>query len=307
MEILVDGYQVKVIRADAYVQKLVHEQVGDGCYGFSCSLEDAVVNDSVVVEARLANLATAVGTPIILTRPSEKVPQLSRPGAVHWLGGLRFSGWIAGHQATATGKVLVDGTAITRLQATAWTHIGTSELNADPVRTFDVHLPEKFADGIVHRLVLTDDAGENIGGGPLSFIAYADGLREAVTGRGISEPELLRAELFDRLLPMSVPFSEYQAWSENLPIVAGPSVALRAAVIVVGPGSMDDTLESLQEQIHADWTAVSLPQTSGPTDFRAEQAQAFLDSDAIDCDFVVFALAGTLFAPSALQPIRRHL
>ena len=68
-----------------------------------------------------------------------------------------------------------------------------------------------------------------------------------------------------------------------------------------GPGSMDDTLESLQEQIHADWTAVSLPQTSGPTDFRLEQAQAFLDSDAIDCDFVVFALAGTLFAPSALR------
>src|SRR5450631_2890076 len=120
VEILVDGYPVRVIRADAYVRELMEQQVGDGCYGFSCSLDDAVVNDSAVVEARLANLATAVGTPITLAWPSDKEPQLSGPGTVRWLGGLRFSGWIAGRQATTTGKVLVDGSPITRLRATTW-------------------------------------------------------------------------------------------------------------------------------------------------------------------------------------------
>src|SRR5271167_2087066 len=61
VEILVDGYPVEVIRADAYVHELVKQQVGDGYYGFACALNEAVVSDSAIVEARLANLATAVG------------------------------------------------------------------------------------------------------------------------------------------------------------------------------------------------------------------------------------------------------
>ena len=303
VEILVDGYSVQVIRADEYVHKLVEEQVGDGCYGFSCSLDDAVINDSVVVEARLANLATPVGTPIVLAQPSAQEPQLSGPGSIRWLGGLRFSGWIAGRQVTATGKVLVDGVPITRLQATTWTHVGTSEHNARAVRSFDIHLPKKFADGTVHRLVLTDDAGENISGDPISFLAYADGLRETLAGHGVSDSELLRAELLDRLLPMSVPFSEYQSWREHFLDLSGTPVRLRGAVVMVGPGAIDASLESLQQQIHREWTAVSLPETSEPTGFKTEELQAFLENDGADCDFVVFALGGTLFAPTALQQI----
>jgi O-antigen biosynthesis protein len=301
VEIFVDGYSVQVVRADAYVHKLVEEQIGDGCYGFSCTLDDAVINDSAVVEARLANLATPVGTPILLAQPSNKEPHIFGPGSIRWLGGLRFSGWIAG--PTATGKVLVDGVPITRLQATTWTHVGTSEHNARAVRTFDIHLPERFADGTVHQLVLTDDADENISGSPITFFAFADGLREAVAGRGISDPELLRAELLDRLLPMSVPFSFYQNWREHLIDLPGAPIPLRGAVIMVGPGAIDDSLESLQRQVHSDWTAVSLPETSEPTGFQTEEAQAFLENDGADCDFVIFALGGTLFAPTALQQI----
>ena len=303
VEILIDGYPIQVVRADAFVQDLSEDQVGDACYGFSCTIKEVVLNDSVVVEARLANLATAVGTPITLAMPSDMMPQLSGPGTVRWLGGLRFSGSIAGRQNTATGKVLVDGIPITRLRATTWSHVGTSEQDARAVRTFDFHLPQHFADGNVHQLVLTDDAGENVGGSPLVFIAYPDGLREAVAGRGVSEPEILRAELIDQLMLMSVPFSEYLAWRENLPISASPSVALRAAVILVGPGPIDDTLESLEEQTHPDWTAVFLPQTPEPNGFQPDQAQEYLDTDEADCDFIVFALAGTVFAPNALQQI----
>ena len=57
---------------------------------------------------------------------------------------------------------------------------------------------------------------------------------------------------------------------------AGSPASLRTAVIMVGPGSIDDTLESLQKQTNADWSAVSLPQTSQLTGFQAGQAQAFL-------------------------------
>ena len=305
VEILVDGYPVQVIRADAYVHQLANEQIGDGYYGFTCALQDAVVSDSTVVEARLANLGTVVGTPIVLSGPSEEASRHFMPGTIRWLGGLRFSGWISGDQVSATANILVDGTLITRVRASTWSHVGTSEADARAVRAFDFCLPKKFANGTAHQLVMVDDVGEDIGGGALAFITYADGLREAVAAQGLSEQEGLRAQLFDRLLPMSVPFSDYESWLERFPILSGPSVPLACAVMVVGSGATEDTLESLNEQIHSEWIAALLPQTVDPLGLRVELAQNFLASDGADCDFVVFALAGTLFAPFALQRIAR--
>ena len=301
VEILVDGYPVRVVRADADVHDLITEQVGDGCYGFSCSLDEALVHDSSVVEARIANLGIVVGEPIDLARPSEKAAQISAPGALRWLGGLRFSGWIDREPATA--NVLVDGVLVTQARASIWSHVGTSDKDARAVRTFDFHLPERFADGIVHRLALADDAGANVGGRSIVFIAYTDGFREAIIGRGLSEREQLRAGLLDRLIPMSMPFSEYQNWRETLPVESGQSAALRGAVILVGPGAVDATLATLHEQTNADWVAAYLPQSSGPTDLGTEEAQAFLGDAGADCDFVVFALAGALFAPAALRRV----
>src|SRR5258708_38586409 len=43
VEIIVDGRSVKAVRADAYVHELAREEVGDGCYGFSLALDDAVL------------------------------------------------------------------------------------------------------------------------------------------------------------------------------------------------------------------------------------------------------------------------
>ncbi|HYA60034.1 MAG TPA: glycosyltransferase, partial [Burkholderiaceae bacterium] len=302
VEMLIDGFPFRVIRADALVHTLIQEQIGDGCYGFSCALPTAAVNDKAVVEARLANLGTAVGTPITVTLATDQAPHPLGPGSLRWLGGLRFSGWIAGRDESAAANVHVDGTLIARVRATAWTHVGTSEEDARAVRAFDFYLPERFADGAVHQLTINDDARENIGG-PLVFIAYPDGLRATLVGQGISNEERLRAELFDQLIPMSLPLSQYRGWRDRFPDSSCPPVALRGAVIIVGPGATDDTLESLRQQTHADWVAASLPQTSEPTGFHTELARAFLNEDGANCEFVVFALAGTLFAPSALRRI----
>ncbi len=299
VEILIDGHPVKVIRADACVDELIKEGIGDGFYGFFCSLDDAIVNESAAVEARLANVGTAVGSPIVLDTLATAA--ISEPAALRWLGGLRFSGSIAERHETA--KVLVDGTPITRVRATTWSHVGTSAEDFRAVRAFDFHLPERFADGIVHRLTLTDDAGESVGGQPLIFLAFADGLRDAVAGRGFSEPELLRAELLDRLLPMSLPFSAYQKWRDGLPPPSDSSSALRGAVILIGDGATDDTLESLRQQAHSDWTAAALPPTDEPVGFDVKDAVSFLTNDGANCDFFVFTLAGTRFAPTALQKI----
>jgi O-antigen biosynthesis protein len=301
VEILIDGYPVRVIRADADVHDLMTEGVGDGRYGFSCTLDEGLVRDSSVVEARLANLGIAVGEPVKLTPPSKDVAQTMVPGGLRWLGGLRFSGWI--DREAETANVLVDGLQVTRVCASIWSHVGTSEKDARAVRTFDFHLPEKFADGLVHRLALANDAGDNVGGHSIVFIAYADGFREAVIGHGVSEREQLRAELLDQLIPMSVPFSQYPNWRESLPQESAQAPPLRTAVILVGPGAVDASLATLDEQTKVDWVAASLSHSTEPTSFSAHEAQAFLRDSGSDYDFVIFAIAGTLFAQSALQRI----
>ena len=303
VEILIDGYPVRVVRADALVPELATKRIGDACYGFSCRARRTTLNDSAVVEARLANVGTAVGAPVVLARDNGQAPKDWARGALRWLGGLRFSGWIARRGAEETVDVVVDGTVVMRVRASAWTHVGGSEADARPVPSLDFHLPERFADGCVHQLELLDDGGEDIGGQQLSFIAYPDGLREAIAGLGISQEEKLRAQLFDQLLPMSVPFSQYQSWHERFSILAGPPSALRGAVILAGPGAIDDTLESLNEQTHDAWTVASLPQLAEPMDVPPDLASTFLEAEGVDCDFVLFAMAGTVFAPTALQRI----
>ena len=77
VDILVDGHSVQVIRADACVSDLVKNQIGDGCYGFSCSLHEATVTNGAVVEARVANIGTSIGVPIALSESYKDRSQAS--------------------------------------------------------------------------------------------------------------------------------------------------------------------------------------------------------------------------------------
>ncbi len=301
VEILVDGYPISVLRADAYVHQLITEKVGDGHYGFSCALSEAVVSDSAVVEACLANLGFPVAAPIVLSQPSEDPASSYKRATLRWVGGLRFSGTLGGDQEQATGNILVDGMLITRVRATKWCHVGTSEADARAVRSFDFYLPETFADGNAHQLTMVDEAGEDIADGPLAFLAYPDSLRDVAAAHSLTEQEGRRSQLFNSLLPRSVSFPDYQRWRERFPILLGPPAALAGAVIMVGAGPTDDTLQSLNEQTHNDWVAASLPQRADPLGLDAALAQEFLSGAGEDSHFVVFTLAGTLFAPTALQ------
>jgi GT2 family glycosyltransferase len=303
VEILVDGYPVKVIRADGHVHELAGDRVGDGCFGFSFALPDGAVSEGSIVEARAANLANAIGAAIALDQPFPEKAQAATPGAVRWLGGLRFSGWIAGERELATADVLVDGVLIARVGAAAWSHVGASEDGGRAAGGLDFHLPERFADGAVHQLQAIDKLNQSLDGSPLAFLAFAGGLSETLLAGGESEINRTRAELFNQLAPMSLPMSDYQGWRKRLPAAPGPLGALRGAVIAVGPGAMDETLASLDEQTPAQWIAASLPATADPTGFRNADLQDFLRGDGDQCDFALFMLSGTVLAPSALARV----
>jgi O-antigen biosynthesis protein len=301
VEILVDGFPVQVVRADSYVHELARDGLGDGRFGFSVSLPNNVLGSHAIVEARLANLGTQIGFPIELEGDAGPQLDLNGPGMVCWLGGLRFSGWIGGSHELEAATVLVDGVPVMRVRPCGWSHVRSSGDDVSAVRAFDLHLPERFADAAPHSLAVLHEGGENFAGSPLTFVAFANGLSELVTSGvklGQKDP---RAEIFDRLWPMSMPLSEYQVWHQRVSILPGPPVALRGAVIMVGSGRMDDTLESIHEQSHTDWVAASLPETSDAASFRPEFAQSFLDGDGANTDFVVFGLAGTLLTPASLH------
>jgi GT2 family glycosyltransferase len=102
---------------------------------------------------------------------------------------------------------------------------------------------------------------------------------------------------------MSVPFAQYRRWRQQLPACATGGLSLKAAVIVVGPGVIDDTLDSLQAQSHPDWLAASLPETRDYVGFQNAAAREFLAGDGAEADFVVFLPSGTLLDAAALARI----
>jgi GT2 family glycosyltransferase len=300
VELLVDGYPVKCMRAADHVDALANDEIGDGCYGFSFSLADSALDEAAVVEVRVANLGTAIGEPVFVRAlvSSGHGSSSSSSGAVRWLGGLRFAGWVA-EGGDPVVDILVDGERINQIRASGWSHIGNTE-DACAVRALDFHLPERFADGTARRVAAMNAKGEHLEGSPLPFVAYADGLERAVAGSAAAHSEALRSAMFDRLVPMSVPFVQYQRWRGQLPAATVGQCGLKAAVIVVGPGEMDDTLASLNAQDHADWVAASLPETADYGGFDNAAALAFLAGDGAEADVVVFLPSGALLNANAL-------
>ena len=297
-----DGHVVRVVRADTYVRELAQQSLGDGFFGFSISLNSRVVNGGSVVAARLANIGTAVGPVIALEQPSSSVDPAEGAGAVRWLGGLRFSGWINADQDPATMNVLVDGILVDRIRISRWSHVGSGE-EASAVRSFDVFLPPRFGDACVHQLAIVTTSGENLQGSPFTFLTFADGLREFIASQDGPAQESLRAELFDQLVPASVPFARYQEWRQRFPVATGPAATELCGVVMVGSGDIDDTLASLTRQSGADWIAAAIGTDGTPAGFEPDLLQSFLEGEGADCGYVLFGLAGTVLAANALQRI----
>jgi len=291
VELLVDGFVVGCAVAHDAVDTLAEQGIGDGCYGFGFRLQAGILDDARIVEARLANLGDAVGQPIRVSAGDEHRAEAASPGAVRWLGGLRFAGWVADG---APVSIKVDGEQVAEVRADGWTHVATPHPQA--VRAFDLQLPERFSDGGAHRLTAENSRGIVLAGAPLPFMAFSRGLAAVTVGDG----DRLRAELFDRLMPMSIPFADYERWRELVPPWPAADVLPSAAVFVVGTGDAEATLESLHAQSHPEWVTAVHGEPGGATGFDNAALREFLAGDGEAADFVVFLPAGATLAPSAL-------
>ena len=305
VELLVGGYPVKCSRAADYVDALAARGIGNGCYGFSFSLADDVLHDEAVVEARIANLATAVGEPIVIRDGAVfgalLSPHAPAPGAVRWLGGLRFSGWVADGSEPVV-DICVDGERVRQVRASGWAQIGDAEA-ARAVRAFDVHLPQQLADGSARRAAVMNLNGEHLEGSPVSFVASFETVDRTGCNPAAASIEALGAGIVDRAVPISIPFAHYQAWRRHLAEPVADGDTLKAAVILVGAGDTDVTLKSLEAQCHPDWVAASLPESADFAGFHIDAAREFLAGDATKAKFVVFLLAGARLTAAALTRI----
>jgi GT2 family glycosyltransferase len=295
VELTVDGAPLQFAVADQYDEQLAREAKGDGCYGFSFIVPAESLCDATLVEARIANTWTRVGEPLRLSDAAGVAHEMQGRRGVRWIGGLRFCGWLDGAGPDVPKvSALIDGALATEAFARTWHHVGGRAKDADALPAFDLHLPPRFADGRVRLVRIVDEDGEDLPGSPLTFVAFNDGLERTLRDLAQVESEQLRGELFDRLIPASLPMSRYADWRHRFPPRSPVLNEAQepVAVVFAGEGDEERSVNSLDAQTCANWVAAALPATGADVAFDCAQLERFLKKQASACDVVVFAPSG---------------
>lgn len=305
IDILLDGVPVKTIRAQTHVPSLSTAGYGDGCYGFTCIFGSDEIAANPVVEARLTNIGAPVGHALSLRSPADADLPAVQAARVRWLGGLRIDGEVeVGRDRKAARNYRIQahaaGEVVAEVEAHAWASVKNSAGGQRWIGSFDLHLPVRFADGRLHHIRITTHEGEELNGSPLTIIAFKDGLRALLAGKPGAESALVRANLFDRLVPMSIPFASYPEWRERFRPEAKNADDTAVLVLLLGDGDVDATLRSLEEQSHQNWIAAAIPVREAPLGFDPQDILTLLTADAPDRKVVVASLAGAIFATDAL-------
>ncbi|MEP9366540.1 hypothetical protein [Xanthobacter sp. VNH20] len=320
IELLVDGVPTQVTRADLYHPALAEAGVGDGCYGFQFIVPAPVYASATRFEARLAN----VEEHLPLTEPVEPTGEAAR-GQVEWLGNLRFRGWVrqpASGEDASTPRILVsvDGTAVMDVPADRWSGAFADGV-LQPVRGFDLELPDTFADGRLHQAVFTV-AGPSlggpqmVGGTAIAFLAFGDALRALFDGRFPEEElerhrEAIRIELHEKLFPRSLPFTQYAAWraaqppEPTRPLPDG-AAADQLALVFLGEDGLDTSLHGL-DGAGVQWVAGALPSDSAKANFDPGPLGEFMAGEAQSSTAFVFLPAGARIRPGGLTRIAQAL
>ena len=300
VELLLDFQPVALARADLYEPDLVAAGYGDGCYGFAFTLDPAALQAARRADLRLANSSVVLCPPVRL--PALQQAETGRRGGhVRWEGGVRLTGWFdAAASENVRARAWIDGRMVAETGPTRWTQAGDGA-EARAARGFDLFLPRAFADGCARQARVTDENGRELPGSPCEFVAFADGLADFLAAHAEVESEILRGAFYDRVTPQGLPFDQCADWRAAFPPPEPAAVEAPVGVVLVGEAGALESLESLREQIHCAFAAVS--PAGEPFRFDARELLAFLDGDGRDCGVVVFAPAGARFESAALASL----
>lgn len=294
VELLIDGWPIEAMLADRHAPRMEPSDAPRDC-GFAFDLRDARFDAWSVVEARLANRDASLGRFDIGDLPKTTRPA---PGAVAWAGGLRLSGWVeAAGEFPSRVRAVVDGDIVAEAEANRAALV--EENGARHARfAFDLHLPERLADGRRRLVACFDEAGRALAGAPVAVVAYPQGLARSLQGLTLAPGERLAAETFDKLWPGSAPL--------RLPVPAPPrdemsapaAAAPAAALMLVGEADPTPTAQALSAS-RRDWVIGHIPGADGVFDFDA--VRRFLTTDAAACEWVVFAASDGVVDVAALE------
>ena len=302
VELWLDGQPTRIARAHGFDPNLSGR--GDGCYRFVFALDAETAEGARFAEVRLANSDTPVGAPIALASAAVARPHAG--GEARWAGGLRIVGWIA-WDPRREGKLraFIDGDEVAETRARYFSHVGEA-VAGGVARGFELTLPIAFADGRLRRVRVIGDDECEVPGSPCPVVAFPRGLERFLEGRAELGAERLRAGLFDRLLPQSLPATEFAAWNRAFPPAppfSAPSAVV--AVALIGEDGLDDTLASLEGQPAA--AIGALRAGADPMSFEPADLAAFLATEAESAEIVVFAPAGARLHAHALGRLAEAL
>lgn len=306
VEVLVDGVPAAVGLADLYHPLLAEAGIGDGCHGFRFTLGADVLAGAARISARLANTDIALPTRDPMPDAGAEAVAPGATSAVEWLGGLRFRGWLKATSDTPFILVTVDGEDVCEIAADLWT-VAQADGSLLPARGFDFTLPDSFADGVAHvaRFSIRNQA---LGEGAVAFLAFPDSLRAALDRLAVPASESLRAELFDRMLPRSLPFERYEDWREALSCEVPPFPAESApiGIVLLGEPNLEDSLNALSREPEG-WIVGVVPSDLAQVEFDPANVAEFARSEAQECQAFLFLPSGSHIHAGALARIARAL
>ena len=300
VDILLDGLVLKTAHADAFAPECCGQDHSNTC-GFAIIIDPDLLRAARHLSARVANLETPIGRPIDLENNNAAPVDLRPTGKLRWLGGLHFQGWIDS-EAAVTLEAIVDGESVAQARTAGWTHIGGEAVGeaSRNVRAFDFHVPQRFADGRVHRILLRREDGEQIPATAV-FVAFPDGLAGLIDVVGGYEAERLRGKLYDQLIPASLPLHDYADWRDRFPLPEPQPSSLRLAIVIAGSDGAQQTLSTLETQSNENWTAGAID--GQPLLIDSDAMLEFLQNAAPDASHVVVAMAGVALERNALARI----
>jgi hypothetical protein len=312
VEIFLDGVSFKAVRADAFDENLLRSGHGDGRYAFAFVVPAERLAAHHTIEARLANLGTAVGQRISLKSLSARerlADSAFGAGSVRWSGGLRLDGEIEllpGKRALGEyrARAEIDGEIVAEAPPKGWSYLRDAVGEARAVATFDLQLPDRFGDGDVHRVRVTDGAERELQGSPLAVRALPDRLTSVLAEMAGADAQSPGGRLLAHLLPPALPFALYEEWRRRFHAPAvEPNNTVRIAVVALGNGSAADSLESLRGQTHTNWGFVAVPTKSDDATFDRDFLLKFLAQEEPDATILVVVRAGFVFFDEALARI----
>ncbi|WP_153003732.1 hypothetical protein [Aureimonas ureilytica] len=301
VELLLDGYPAQLMRAQLLDREALALGRGDGCHGFRFVLEAGALAGLGRAELRLANLDIALGEPIDLRAATGFDPSGAPSAGAQWDGGLTVSGWLDINPTSVAPRhveAVVDGAVVARTVADRWRKV-TAGNAARPVAGFRLTLPRSLADGHPRDVELLAD-GRPLPVGPLTLVAFPDGLAADLKARAEYEQDVPRGALFDAILPDHVPFTLFEDWDRRFPLVTASEPGnSRVAVLVVGAGDGEASLAALGDHPGGPMAILAPFETSGGFDPAA--ARLFLETEAADCDAILWLRAGARLRPGALS------